>query len=423
MLLYIITHLLDPGYVPTEQTISDESAMSQRYTPKSTIAHLGENKQSLLKGQQGKVFQFSKENLQSLAEAKNGTGATNSPVQKEGNQADPGQRSPEDLSHEVVDLCPDDEEGEHSVRIELSRLEDNPEEQEDEAAVTLSPAVSTEQPKKETSQTPKSKNFSKLNEESVKIAAEAGNDLENIMTTEIDNGIPQKVKLSSREVHLVDVKRANSNIPQVLVEIGTAPNSAEIQIEPQSSPDYIERRYCNRCFIEQPLRAKHCKDCNRCVAMYDHHCPWLGTCIGEKNHGLFLVFLILQSIQLSVAAVKIVSFYIPALNQVEFSTLRHALMICDIVIITFFLLMVMPLFCFHSYLMVVNLTTWEHLSWRKISYLKDLPIQNGSPFDQGCVKNISSFCCEPLKSSALTKWTFKDTEIYQSKHRRNFSGL
>ena len=39
---------------------------------------------------------------------------------------------------------------------------------------------------------------------------------------------------------------------------------------------YVERRYCTVCNFEQPLRSKHCKDCNKCVGQYDHHCPWIG---------------------------------------------------------------------------------------------------------------------------------------------------
>ena len=42
---------------------------------------------------------------------------------------------------------------------------------------------------------------------------------------------------------------------------------------------YVERRYCTVCNIEQPIRAKHCKQCKRCCASYDHHCPWLGKII------------------------------------------------------------------------------------------------------------------------------------------------
>ena len=71
-------------------------------------------------------------------------------------------------------------------------------------------------------------------------------------------------------------------------------------LEKQQGPEllYVERRYCTKCNVEQPLRSKHCKDCEKCVAQYDHHCPWLGTCIGEKNHFFFYWFLIFQVIEI-----------------------------------------------------------------------------------------------------------------------------
>ena len=68
---------------------------------------------------------------------------------------------------------------------------------------------------------------------------------------------------------------------------------------------YVERRYCTVCNLEQPFRAKHCKECNKCVAQYDHHCPWLGTCIGEKNHLAFYWFIFAQAIELIWAETKV----------------------------------------------------------------------------------------------------------------------
>ena len=42
-------------------------------------------------------------------------------------------------------------------------------------------------------------------------------------------------------------------------------------------------RWCDFCHAWQRLRAHHCNACERCVATHDHHCPWLGTCIGAEN--------------------------------------------------------------------------------------------------------------------------------------------
>ena len=58
-------------------------------------------------------------------------------------------------------------------------------------------------------------------------------------------------------------------------------------------------RGCDKCNISVlPYRAKHCDICRRCVRKYDHHCFWVGGCVGELNHGKFLVFVTTQSFTL-----------------------------------------------------------------------------------------------------------------------------
>lgn len=56
------------------------------------------------------------------------------------------------------------------------------------------------------------------------------------------------------------------------------------------------RRYCELCQIEQPFRTKHCNDCEACIAKYDHHCFWIGGCVGELNLRKFFFMLLMMNI-------------------------------------------------------------------------------------------------------------------------------
>jgi len=68
-------------------------------------------------------------------------------------------------------------------------------------------------------------------------------------------------------------------------------------------------KFCNTCFIIRPLRSHHCFDCNNCVERFDHHCPWLGTCVGIRNYRYFFGFLFCVNV-LIIYIISLSSFHL-----------------------------------------------------------------------------------------------------------------
>lgn len=150
-------------------------------------------------------------------------------------------------------------------------------------------------------------------------------------------------------------------------------------------------RRCGFCDIIQPLRAKHCEECQQCIQRYDHHCPWLGACVGEKNHKFFLAFLFLETCTVAwTIHMTIKGFHFAAEWKLWFQynwvILTLTLLLCVV------LLVVGLLWLCHSYMMCTAQTTWEFMSRPRISYLKKFPTDY-NPFDRGYLKNILSFLC------------------------------
>lgn len=181
-----------------------------------------------------------------------------------------------------------------------------------------------------------------------------------------------------------------SNAPREIITFGKREgNGSNIELS-QCENNELTLRYCTICKINQPLRAKHCSKCNRCIATYDHHCPFLGVCIGERNRRLFYWYIIVQFFEC------LLGFYI-CIDEIDndksgnewlkHNTLNVVLGLLALV----FGLFVLSLVSCQTALAWKNLTTFEVLRWTKIYYLWNFE-KYQSPFDRGCVRNFSDYC-------------------------------
>mmetsp|Transcript_20249 Transcript_20249/g.36735 ORF Transcript_20249/g.36735 Transcript_20249/m.36735 type:complete len:459 (+) Transcript_20249:15-1391(+) len=65
-------------------------------------------------------------------------------------------------------------------------------------------------------------------------------------------------------------------------------------------------RRCYTCEVRRPPRASHCRVCDNCVLDFDHHCFWIGNCVGLRNHKAFILYLVLGSIGTGTAVIGVV---------------------------------------------------------------------------------------------------------------------
>jgi hypothetical protein len=155
-------------------------------------------------------------------------------------------------------------------------------------------------------------------------------------------------------------------------------------------------KYCTTCNIYRPPRCTHCSVCDNCVERFDHHCPWIGNCVGVRNYAYFFSFVtVTGTLNFFVFATALMHVVTRCLEIQEAATLLDqglgggqallramgdapastALAIYGLLIVWF----TVGLCLYHSYLICTNQTTYEQF--------KGLYSATANPFHRGVVGN------------------------------------
>lgn len=184
--------------------------------------------------------------------------------------------------------------------------------------------------------------------------------------------------------------------------------------------------YCYKCNVGRPTRSWHCRKCGFCVARYDHHCMWLASCVGEKNHGAFVTFLLFQG-TLTLYGIYQLARALPPVTgegllgfQLWAESNITAVLTLAFVVAVFLTCFVLG--AIHLKLLAVGETSFESYRPGALQYMRDWedsgPSDDQWPFDQGPRLNFISYMAAwlLLPSGVFFAWrTSHDGPAYGAK--------
>ncbi|CAB1320791.1 unnamed protein product [Coregonus sp. 'balchen'] len=171
----------------------------------------------------------------------------------------------------------------------------------------------------------------------------------------------------------------------------------------------VKLKYCFTCKIFRPPRTSHCSLCDNCVERFDHHCPWVGNCVGKRNYRFFYTFIVSLSF-LTAFIFGCVATHL-ALRAQGGRGLMFALQEnpARYPFTKTLFWSILGLSGFHTYLVASNLTTNEDIkgSWSGKSGAED----TANPYSyNNIITNCCSVLCGPMPPSLIDRRGFVPVE-------------
>ncbi|KAI9177767.1 hypothetical protein LWI28_019041 [Acer negundo] len=157
----------------------------------------------------------------------------------------------------------------------------------------------------------------------------------------------------------------------------------------------VKIKYCDTCMLYRPPRCSHCSICNNCVEKFDHHCPWVGQCIGLRNYRFFFMF-VFSSTVLCLYVHAFCWVYIKRIMNGEGLSIWKAMAKtpASIVLLVYSFISVWfvgGLTIFHTYLISTNQSTYENFRYRYD--------QRDNPYNKGVIENFMEVFCTSIPPS------------------------
>lgn len=161
--------------------------------------------------------------------------------------------------------------------------------------------------------------------------------------------------------------------------------------------------FCTTCIVKKPVRSKHCTSCNKCIAKFDHHCPWVGNCVGALNHKFFIGYLLSMLILLVTYQYCTIYYWkivcIPYLPPVGKSLQFLYVLQCQPWTVWMFVNAVVHtlwvtalLLCQMYQICFLGMTTNERINCHRYSHFSSGPAGDvSSPFHRGVIGNFVDF--------------------------------